>query len=159
MSSRYGLQIRSVASADMPGLLDLMASVGWRLSTAVLASRLDGIRRESGSALVAIEWGPPSGLVVLTRSRTLAEDRPVGRIVTLLVRPEDRRRGLGRALLKAASQAARAAGCGALEIAGEGDAPGLRPFCDATGFDRAGEIHTRPLRRRGPGKPASGAHG
>jgi aminoglycoside 6'-N-acetyltransferase I len=98
--------------------------------------------------LVALEWGPPSGLVVLHWYRRLEEARPVAQITTLLVGAEERRRGIGRLLVKAAAQAARNAGCGLLEMAA-GEDPSLAAFCLATGFTVAAPRYLRPLRKAG----------
>ena len=73
---------------------------------------------------------------------------PIAQITTLLVAPDDRRRGLGRLLLKAAAQAARTAGCDGLEMVLPPDRPDLEAFCAATGFVAAGTRLTRPLRKR-----------
>jgi GNAT superfamily N-acetyltransferase len=80
---------------------------------------------------------------------TLCEARPTARITTLLVDAENRRRGIGRMLLKAGSQAARTAGCLRLELAAAPDAPGLAEFSRATGFAEAGSRFVRSLRKQG----------
>ncbi len=159
MGTRFGMEIRAAAAADAPGLSALLAAAGRAVPPAVLARRLDALRAQPGAALVAVAWGPPSGLVVLHWAHTLQADPPVARITTLLVAEDERRRGIGRLLVKAAAQAARAQGCDALELAGvapdvpAGAASGagmvLDGFCAATGFapHRAGFV--RGLRRRG----------
>ena len=147
MASRYGLQIRAASSADAAGIVELMEAAGRAVPAATLAGRLDALRDEPGAALLALEWGPPSGLIVLNWYRTLAADLPVAQISMLLVGPDERRRGIGRMLLKAGSQAARNAGCGTLHLIAAGD-ESLAAFCRATGFDEAGTGYARPLRKR-----------
>lgn len=149
MNTRYGLEIRAATSADAPGLCETFGAAGITVSAAALAARLDAIRRGPGTALLALEWGPPSGLVVLHWYPALDSDHPTAQITTLLVSPDGRRRGIGRMLIKAASQAARVAGCGALELLAAPDAPALRQFCLATGFAEAGLCFTRALRKKG----------
>ncbi|WP_375409526.1 GNAT family N-acetyltransferase [uncultured Methylobacterium sp.] len=149
MGSRYGLEIRAAAAGDAPGLADLLAACGRPVPARDLADRIDALRREEGAALVAVEWGPPGGLVVLHWYRTLQDAAPVAQITTLLVGLDDRRRGVGRLLLKAASQAARSAGCGSLHLLAESDRPELSAFCAATGFTQAGIRFDRPLRKAG----------
>ena len=154
MSNRYGLQVRAAAAADAPGIAELFAACGVVVPAERLAARLDALGRD-GLALIAVEWGPPSGLAVVGWRRSLLADAPVAVLDTLLVAPDDRRRGIGRLLLKAASQAARQAGCDELRV-GEGKIgdggtaadPSLPAFLDATGFARIGALHARPLRRR-----------
>ncbi len=149
MKSRYGLEIRAATPAEAPGLAVLLAAAGQTIEPQVLAARLESLRKDAGVALLALEWGPPSGVVVLHWYRTLGADRPIAQIDTLYIGPDSRRRGLGRMLLKAAAQAARVAGCDTLMLAAEADDPGLVAFCRATGFVEAGTRFLRPLRKGG----------
>jgi aminoglycoside 6'-N-acetyltransferase I len=150
LKSRRGLEIRAATSADAPGLCELLSAAGHAMAPRALADRLDAIRQAPGTVLFAAEWGPPSGMVVLHWYPTIDADQPTAQITTLLVGPEDRRRGIGRLLVKAASQAARVAGCGALELLAPPDQPALQDFCRATGFTEAGTSFVRPLRKSGP---------
>ncbi len=149
MKTRYGMEIRTATAAEAPGLSELLSAAGYNIGPQAMAERLGAIRKESGSALIALEWGPPSGLVVLHWYRTLDADQPTAQITTLLVGPDNRRRGIGRMLLKAAAQAARVAGCGALELSAGSNEPTLLAFCRATGFTEAGSCFVRPLRKGG----------
>ncbi len=147
MSSRYGLEIRAAAPADAAGLAELLAASGHPVPVALLAARLDRLQRAPGAALLALEWGPPSGIIVLHWHLGLAADHPVAEVSTLLVGEAERRRGLARLLLKAASQAARAAGCHDIGISTAAGQPELLAFCQATGFTQQGVRLRRPLRR------------
>ncbi|WP_270933681.1 GNAT family N-acetyltransferase [Falsiroseomonas oryzae] len=147
VTTRYGLEIRAAAPIDAPGLLELFAAVGLAAEARDLAERLVAIRDAPGTALIATQWGPPSGLVVLHWYPTLDDARPTAQITTLLVAIEDRRRGIGRLLLKAAAQAARTAGCGKLELTTGLDEASLHAFCRATGFAEAGPRFVRSLRK------------
>jgi aminoglycoside 6'-N-acetyltransferase I len=101
-----------------------------------------------GTTLIAQEWGPPSGIIGLQWHLTLLADHPVARMTTLLVAPDARRRGLGRLLLKAASQAARVAGCDMLECFSDAGHPFLDSFLLATGFVQSGQRFVRALRKK-----------
>lgn len=147
MTSRHGLEIRSATPADAPGLATLLAAAGCAIGDRDLAERLAALRQAPGAALLAVQWGPPSGIVVLHWYPTLAEARPTAQISLLLVDPEERRRGIGRLLLKAAAQAARVAGCGSLELVTAAEAPSLSAFCGATGFVAGGTRFVRALRK------------
>ena len=144
MTSRYGLEIRAATPAEAAGLAELL---GGGLDPRLLAERLAALQQAPGAALIAVEWGPPSGLVVLHWYRSLGAAQPIAQVTTLLVRPEDRRRGIGRLLLKAAAQAARSAGCGTLELLVPDAASALGAFCRATGFSQTGACFLRPLRK------------
>ena len=149
MNTRYGMEIRAATGSEAAGLSEMLAAAGHAIPARVLAERLDAVRQGPGTALVALEWGPPSGLIVLHWYHTLAADQPTAQITTLLVGPEERRRGIGRLLVKAAAQAARVAGCGALELSAAAAQPGLHAFCLATGFTEAGPRFVRALRKKG----------
>jgi aminoglycoside 6'-N-acetyltransferase I len=151
LKSRRGLEIRAASGADAPGLCELLSSAGHVMSPRALAERLDAVRQASGTVLLAVEWGPPSGLIALHWYPTIEADQPLAQITTLLVGPGERRRGIGRLLVKAASQAARIAGCGTLQVLAAPEQPALQDFCKATGFTGAGACFVRPLRKNGPG--------
>ncbi|MFD1302921.1 GNAT family N-acetyltransferase [Methylobacterium marchantiae] len=148
MASRYGLEIRAVTGADAAGVAALLHASGHSVAASDLAERLDALRSATGTALIAVEWGPPSGLVVLHWYRSPMAAQPVAQITTLLVGPDERRRGIGRLLVKAASQAARSAGCATLELAASPDEEAMQAFCDSTGFEPVGSLLARPLRKR-----------
>ncbi|SFL42048.1 GNAT family N-acetyltransferase [Methylobacterium pseudosasicola] len=149
MGNRYGLEIRAAAGPDAPGLAELLGEAGIAVGAADLAARLDALQGSSGTALVAVEWGPPSGLIVLAPIRTLEASRALGLITTLVVAAESRRRGIGRVLLKAAARAARQAGCERLALSVGPGQDDLLAFCAAAGFTDEGQILTRPLLKRG----------
>lgn len=149
MKSRYGLEIRAAGGADAQGLCELLQTTGHVIAPRMMAERLEAMRDGPGAALIAAEWGPPSGVVLLHWYRTLEAAQPTAQITTLLVAPDDRRRGIGRLLVKAAAQAARVAGCGALELLAAPEERALHAFCLATGFLEAGSRFLRPLRKKG----------
>jgi aminoglycoside 6'-N-acetyltransferase I len=148
LKTRYGLEIRAATGAEAPGLSEMLSAAGHPIAARVLVERLDAIRQGPGTALIAVEWGPPSGLVILHWYQTLEADQPAAQITTLLVGPSERRRGIGRLLVKAAAQAARVAGCGTLELSTRTQDHELHEFCRATGFTEAGPRFTRPLRKK-----------
>jgi GNAT superfamily N-acetyltransferase len=147
LKSRYGLEVRAAVNTDAPGLRDLLIAAGLQIAPPISHDRMDALRQQPGAALIAAEWGPPIGLVVLHWYRTLEADQPTAQITTLVVAPDQRRRGIGRLLVKTAAQTARVAGCGALELLSASDDQGLLDFCLASGFIAAGRCFVRPLRK------------
>lgn len=148
MNIRYGLEIRTALKVEANDLAELLNLTGHAISPADLTVRLEAMGRGKATALVALQWGPPSGLVVLHWYQTLTMAQPTAQITMLFVAPDERRKGIGRMLLKAASQAARVAGCGALEMVAEADGPELHGFCRATGLTATGTYFIRSLRKR-----------
>jgi GNAT superfamily N-acetyltransferase len=147
--SRHGLLVRTADGGDVEGLAELLKTAGVAVPRDRLAARLGAVLEQPGVVLIADEWGPPSGLIVAHWHAVLTADLKVGWVSALLVDPARRRNGVARVLLKAASQAARSAGCGELVLSATAEAGGLRAFCLATGFVEAGEVLRRPLRKRG----------
>jgi GNAT superfamily N-acetyltransferase len=147
VSSRRGLEIRAAQAVDAPGLCELLASAGLVIPPADVAARIEALRHGSGTILLAQAWGPPSGVVALHWFNRLDAPKAAAQIDFLLVGTDDRRRGIGRLLVKAASQAARIAGCGVLELVAQPEQPALDAFCRATGFVALGARYERALRK------------
>lgn len=143
LSLRYGLEIRAAAPGDAEGLAELLGQ-----PARPLGARLEAMRH-AGTVLLAWEYGPPSGVIALHWYRALTADLPAAQIDLLFVAPDARRRGLGRMLIKAGAQAARVAGCGALELVATVQDDTLQAFCLATGFTRTGAVFGRTLRKKG----------
>jgi GNAT superfamily N-acetyltransferase len=152
LGNRYGLEIRAAAGPDAAGLAALLGETGVAVGAGDVATRLEALQRAGGTALVAMEWGPPSGLIAVSPIHTLDAARPFGLISILVVAADSRRRGIGRVLLKAAGRAARQAGCDRLLLSVGPDQDALRAFCAAAGFTEDGTVHARPLLKRGSGE-------
>ncbi len=110
-----GIIIRPVAHGDFAQLSALLNPSSQQ---AVVADRLpESVRRRiegddlHGLRLVAVEAGEIIGQVGVTRRATPARHG----WVTLLVRGDQRRRGIGRALLSAVTEAAKTSGLLRLE--------------------------------------------
>ena len=149
MANRYGLAIRAVDAGDVDGVAQLLRAAGVDIPRDKLATRLEAVRTQPGAVLMAEEWGPPTGLIALTWSARLGSDLKAAEVTSLLVDPERRRGGVARLLLKAASQAARVAGCGELVLNFGNADDDLAAFALATGFAPTGHRLTRPLRKQG----------
>lgn len=148
MANRYGLSIRAAAAGDADALGELLRSGGFNVPRDRLVSRLVQLQAQPGAVLVAEEWGPPTGIVTLHWTARLTVETPLAEISFLLVDPERRRNGVARLLLKAASQAARVAGCSELLLRASEGAGALQAFCLATGFSPEGTSYSRSLRKR-----------
>ncbi|WP_431281691.1 GNAT family N-acetyltransferase [Humitalea sp. 24SJ18S-53] len=110
----------------------------------VMALRLEALARDpSGTVLVALGGsGAVVGVVALHWAPSLQTDRAVAKISALVVAEDERRQGIGRALIKAAAQSARVAGCDTMEIVATG------AFFDALGFVATGPSLSRRLRKQ-----------
>jgi len=148
--TRYGVDLRAALPADAADLAALLGGTARQM-----ADRLEAMARDPASAvLVATAWnGAAIGVIALSWHPSLAADRPLARITALAVAEEERRNGIGRLLIKAGAQAARAAGCDLLEAAPSEKEEGGTAFLQALGFVTAGGNLARPLRKRAPGTP------
>ena len=140
-----GVDVRSAVPSDAADIAGLLGQVGEAVPARTVAMRLEVMSRDS-AVLVATGFAPAIGVVALHWSRGLASDTGLARIDVLVVNEEDRGRGIGRMLLKSASQLARMAGCDVLEIVGRRDG---NNFLTTTGFAACGPLMCRALRRRG----------
>ncbi|MBP0493489.1 GNAT family N-acetyltransferase [Pararoseomonas indoligenes] len=148
--NRYGVDIRAALPADSADLAALLGG-----TPRAMALRLEALARDPGSAvLVATGWnGAAIGVIALNWHPALIADRPLARIGALAVAEDERRNGIGRLLIKAASQAARTAGCDLLEVAPPDREGAATAFLGALGFTPAGPNLARPLRRRAQEMP------
>ena len=138
--------MRRAAAADGPELARLLAQAGASVTAAEAADRLDAVR--TGAVLVTAGYSGLNGLIGLHWAPVLQRPRPIAQVTMLVVDEAERRHGIGRLLLKAASQAARSAGCDGLEIVAGASHGGLAAFCRAAGFGEAGQVFGRSLRKR-----------
>lgn len=143
-----GVDVRSAVPSDASDIAGLLGQVGDAVPARTVAIRLEGMSRDS-AVLVATGFAPTIGVVALHWSRGLASDAGLARIDVLVVNEEDRGRGIGRLLLKSASQVARMAGCDVLEVVAGRSGDGGNSFLAATGFGGCGQLMRRALRRRG----------
>lgn len=143
--TRYGVEIRSALPADAGDLAGMLGGTAREM-----ANRLEVLLKDpASSVLVATGWnGAAIGVIALHRHPSLAADRPLARITALAVAEEERRNGIGRLLIKAGAQAARAGGCETLEAAPPEGEDGGAAFLSALGFIPAGANLARPLRKR-----------
>ncbi|WP_159347545.1 GNAT family N-acetyltransferase [Roseomonas harenae] len=150
--TRYGVDLRAALPADSADLAILLGG-----TSRGIATRLDAVSRDPAAAvLVATGWnGAAIGVIALHWHPTLTSDRPRARISALAVAEEERRNGIGRLLIKAGAQAARAAGCDLLEAAlsHSEEEGGATAFLQALGFTPSGASFARPLRKRAAEAP------
>jgi GNAT superfamily N-acetyltransferase len=98
------------------------------------------------SALVMARGdGTLSGVAVLHLTHTLHRRAPVGRITALVVDAPDRGRGVGRALVAAAEERLRRAGCGLLEITSHVRLVDAHAFYDHLGYEHTSHRFAKTL--------------
>jgi len=117
-------QIRSATSSDVPVILELIKALATyeRAPDEVVADE-KGLRevlfggKPAAEVLLAFEDDRPVGFAVFFHNFSTWLGRPGLYLEDLFVRPEDRGKGYGRALLVRLAKIARDRGCGRMEWA------------------------------------------
>jgi GNAT superfamily N-acetyltransferase len=129
--------VRAATEHDAPELARLLTALGHATpvdQVAALWARWEG---GGNSALVAeAHAGGLLGVATLHHMLVLHRPRPVGRITSLVVEEAERGRGIGRALVAAAEDALRRAGCGLLEITSNVRRVDAHAFYERLGYER-----------------------
>jgi GNAT superfamily N-acetyltransferase len=128
--------IRKAARADAAELARLISLLGYPFGEEEMNARWAGWEAEGNFALVA--EGPSSllGAITLHRMHVLHRPKGVGRITSLIVDPQARGRGIGRALILAAEAAAPRWGCGLLEVTSHTRFAEGHRFYEHLGYER-----------------------
>jgi len=105
------LTVRAAGPADAPAVAELLVEFnGEGLPAEALARRMEEVRSLETAFLG--EWdGEAAGLLVLRLVPTLSGAQDWAEITEMYVRPQFRRRGIGRALMEAALGCGRQRGC------------------------------------------------
>ncbi len=144
-----GIDIRGAVQADAVDVAGLLGQLGYPMESRDAASRLEALARDpDATVLVAAGYGPVVGVVVVNWCRMLHHARPLARITTLVVDDRERGCGIGRILVKAASQTARMAGCDVLELTTGMHREAAHAFYRAIGFEQSSLRFSRSLRRK-----------
>lgn len=108
--------IRSAGFEDAEALARLGAQLGYPASVAEITPRLQRVLASPGRLLVA--EAPDSAVIgwVHVVRRDLLTSEPFAELTGLVVDVAQHGRGVGRALVGAAAEWARSAGCGALRV-------------------------------------------
>ena len=132
------IRIRPAAPADATALSDLLRELGYDVTAGAAEKRL-ALLRSTGCdpVYVAVDDGAPLGLVALHWAPVIHLEKPAARITALVVSHRARRRGIGRSLIDHAVAAARAAGCGRIELTSANDRAEAHAFYRASGLQQS----------------------
>jgi len=129
------LKVREAAPRDAEALSGLLGELGFPTAADAIRKRLKVLQKAGEPPLVADEEGP---IGCLTWHVTPVLHRPtaVGRVTMLVVTDRARGRGVGTALLDAAEERLRQAGCALVEVTSNIELGGAHEFYKRRGYRR-----------------------
>jgi GNAT superfamily N-acetyltransferase len=139
------IAIRPAIDGDAPVLAALLVHLGYPADAAELPERLQRMRADGDDAFVAVMDGVCVGLATVHTRWVLHLAHPVAQLTALVVPPEQRGRGVGRTLVAAAEQWARAQRADKLVVTTalhRADAP---RFYERLGFEHTGRRYVKRL--------------
>jgi len=137
------VRIRPATDADTAALALLLAHLGYPADAAELPERLRRLRSAGDDAFVADVDGATVGLATVHSRYVLHGARPVVQLTALVVPPEMRGRGVGRALVHEAERWGKARGADRLVVTTalhRADAP---LFYERLGFEQTGRRYVK----------------
>ena len=158
----HGIEIRAARSSDLAEMTRLFAALGYPMDQAVLAERFEAYERAGDRAIVAVRTGDDSvtpsllGLATLHATPVLHRAGAVGRVTALVVDPDARGHGIGRALMDEAERWAAARGCVLMEVTSNRRRTEAHAFYERLGYVATSFRFAKDLARDGqsPSQPA-----
>lgn len=127
--------IRSARLTDAAAVAGLLGELGYPTSEHDARSRLErALGRSQGGVLVAVKLGDAVAFAAYEFVLMLHRGVPYCRLTTLVVRSDQRRRGLAGALVKEVESTAVRNGCVRLEVTTQRDRDEALAFYAAVGF-------------------------
>jgi GNAT superfamily N-acetyltransferase len=139
------LRIRTADSVDSEAISLLLAELGYEVTPDDVAERLVRLGRGGEPLLLARQGEETLGCLTWHVTPNIHRQWPVGRITLLVVAASARRRGIGRALLKAAEERMIQRGCGLVEVTSNVKRRGAHAFYTKLGFERTSHRFARPI--------------
>ena len=144
----FAFTIRPAAEADAAALVPLLATLGYPAPAGAVTARLRRLAAYRGPvvALVAAAGdGSLAGLLTAHAFATLHADEPAALLTTLVVAPEARGRGVGRALVRAAEAWAVAQGVVKVSVTSAERRADAHRFYEGLGYAYTGRRFARTL--------------
>jgi N-acetylglutamate synthase-like GNAT family acetyltransferase len=139
--SRPGVQtavaVRPARLDDAPALVSLLAELGYPTDAGTLERRLAALVADPAVTVLVVERdGRVVGLASM-HVMPLIERAPLGRLSAIVVAADERRAGIGRALVERVESEARARGCERLELTSAERRADAHAFYRDLGFEPA----------------------
>ena len=138
---------RAATDADAPVIAELLGGLGYSIERGFVRNRLALLsERPDESVLVAENLGKVGGVVSVHLFPLFHADYWIGRITAIVVRPDQRGRGMARLLLQAAEEFAWSRQCIRVEVDSGGSHYSAPIFYERTGYERVDRyfVKSRP---------------
>jgi GNAT superfamily N-acetyltransferase len=140
------IQIRHATPADARSIARLLTELGYPTAPDDIPGRLVELQREGGAALVAVNGGgEPIAVATTARYSALHKSGQVCYITAFVTDPETRGRGVGRRLLAAIEEWARAHGCERISVTSAEHRAGAHAFYERCGIPYSGRRFSRDI--------------
>jgi GNAT superfamily N-acetyltransferase len=144
-----GFRLREATPEDAETIARLLTELGHPTVPADVPGRLAAVLGEGGAVVLAVEASAePLGLLCLARHAVLHAPGPVAYITALVTTAAARRRGVGRALVTAATRWARQRGCVRLTVTSAEHRADAHAFYPACGLPYTGRRFSAPVPAR-----------
>jgi GNAT superfamily N-acetyltransferase len=140
------MRIRSATGDDAEVMAGLLAELGYPTSASALPKRMRAVESEGGAVFLAVNSdGAVLGLMSVASHSTIHADTPVAYITALVTSAAARGQGVGRAMVSAAEQWARAKGCVRLSVTSAEHRADAHAFYPRCGMPYSGRRFTKTL--------------
>ena len=135
MNDTAQLTLRAAAATDADRLASLLTDEGYPAGPSDLARRIERFSAPGSGVVVAEQAGEVLGFIAFDRVPRFESDGWFIRIVTVVVDPGARERGIAKTLLAEVERVARAEGVSFLEVTAGHHRPDARHLFESIGYD------------------------
>ena len=140
------VRLRAAAPADAAALGELCTHLGYPTGEEAMRRRLDAILpRDDYATFVAERGGRAVGFIGVMHGLSYNDDAPFGRVLALVVEPEERGKGTGAALLAEAERWAAAHGAEKVHLTTALHRDGAHRFYERCGYAHTGARYLKKL--------------
>lgn len=139
------LSLRLATPDDREAMAALLTELGYPTSPDEIPDRMRDMTGPDNAIMLAELDGAPVGLLSLHAFQAIHARKPVAMIMALVVSPDARGRGVGRALVQFAEQWAMERGCGQIMVTSAERRADAHAFYPACGMQYTGRRFAKTL--------------